>query len=254
MGQSPFLDPCDGAEHQRHAGGMGLRDGLARPACRSWLDQGLCESRRQSFRDVSSDERRIAWRLANVGEACEWHCHGRRRSGGCRRPGAARRGSRLNRICDFERTDSIVLVERRASLFSRYKEWRKFMQRSIHSRIFRLPALSAAIALSGISGAPAQPAPAPTAARAPLARGPGVALALEAAETAVSTCTASGYSVSVTVLDAGGVTRLIYANDKAAGGPIDAATRKAYTALAFKESTADVGTQQAADPAIDAKI
>jgi uncharacterized protein GlcG (DUF336 family) len=130
--------------------------------------------------------------------------------------------------------------------------WRSFVHRSNLSKIFLWPVLSAATVLSAISAALAQPAPA--AVRAPLPRGPGVALALEAAETAVSTCTANGYNVSVTVLDAGGVTRLVYANDKAAGGPIDAATRKAYTALAFKESTADVGTQQAADPAVDAKI
>jgi uncharacterized protein GlcG (DUF336 family) len=46
----------------------------------------------------------------------------------------------------------------------------------------------------------------------------------------------------------------MYASDKAGGGPIDSATKKAYTALTFKESTADVATQQAADPAVDAKI
>ena len=105
----------------------------------------------------------------------------------------------------------------------------------------------------------AQPAPAPAGGggrgpAAPPARSIGIALALEAAQTAVAACTANNYNVSVTVLDAGGVTRLIYANDKAAGGPINSATRKAYTALAFKEPTAVVATQQTADPAVDAKI
>ena len=77
---------------------------------------------------------------------------------------------------------------------------------------------------------------------------------LQAAKTAIATCTANGYNVSVTVIDSGGITRLVYASDKAGGGPIDSATRKAYTALQFKEATADVATQAAADPAVAAKI
>ena len=116
-----------------------------------------------------------------------------------------------------------------------------------------LPAL---LALSFIPAAIAQPAAPAGGGRGPQppARSPGIGLALEAAETAVSTCTANGYNVGVTVLDAGGVVRLMYASDKAAGGPIDSAARKAYTALAFKESTDDVSKQQSADPAVDAKI
>jgi uncharacterized protein GlcG (DUF336 family) len=121
---------------------------------------------------------------------------------------------------------------------------------------YRISLVASAFLVAALSyAALAQPA-APAASRAPTpqARGPGVALALEAAETAVSTCTANGYNVSVTILDTAGATRLIYANDKAAAGPIDSATRKAYTALAFKESTADVAAQQTADPGLDAKI
>ena len=106
------------------------------------------------------------------------------------------------------------------------------------------------------SGLQAQTPAAPGAPRTPppLARSIGIDLALQAAQTAVASCTASGYNVGVTVLDAGGVIRLMYASDKAGGGPIDSSTKKAYTALTFKESTADVATQQAADPAVDAKI
>jgi uncharacterized protein GlcG (DUF336 family) len=88
----------------------------------------------------------------------------------------------------------------------------------------------------------------------PPARFIGVALALEAAQAAVASCTASGYSVSVTVMDAGGITRLLYASDKAGAGPIDSATRKAYTSLAFKMSTADIAKTQPTDAAMDAKI
>lgn len=128
----------------------------------------------------------------------------------------------------------------------------------LNKKIVTFAALTTAATLA--SGAVfAQPAAAPAAAPArapapPPARGPGVALALEAAQVAVASCTASGYNVSVTVLDAGGVTRLMYANDKAAAGPIDSATKKAYTALTLKASTADIATQVAADPAYAAKI
>ena len=119
-------------------------------------------------------------------------------------------------------------------------------------------AIACLVAMTVMSNAAlAQTPAAPAAARPPApppARSAGIELALIAAQTAVATCTANGYNVSVTVLDAGGVTRLLYANDKAGGGPIDSATKKAYTALAFKESTADVATQQAADPAVDARI
>jgi uncharacterized protein GlcG (DUF336 family) len=111
-------------------------------------------------------------------------------------------------------------------------------------------AAAAIISNAALAQTPAAPRTPPS----PPARSPGIDLALVAAQTAVASCTASGYNVGVTVLDAGGVIRLMYASDKAGGGPIDSATKKAYTALTFKESTADVATQQAADPAVDAKI
>lgn len=102
--------------------------------------------------------------------------------------------------------------------------------------------------------APAAPAGGGRGPAPPPARFIGVGLALEAAQTAVAACTANGYNVSVTFLDAGGVTRLIYANDKAGGGPIDSATRKAYTSIAFKMPTADIAKMQPTDAAMDAKI
>ena len=110
------------------------------------------------------------------------------------------------------------------------------------------------VAAAIVSNAALAQTPPPRTPPPPPTRSPGIDLALVAAQTAVASCTASGYNVGVTVLDAGGVIRLMYASDKAGGGPIDSATKKAYTALTFKESTADVATQQAADPAVDAKI
>ena len=126
------------------------------------------------------------------------------------------------------------------------------------SHLFRHAA--AALLLVALSpGAIAQaPPPAPAGGgrgpAPPPARFIGIALALEAAQTAVASCTASGYNVSVSVLDAAGVTRLVFAADKAATGAIDSATRKAYTSVAFKLPTADIATQQPANPEMDARI
>jgi uncharacterized protein GlcG (DUF336 family) len=128
--------------------------------------------------------------------------------------------------------------------------------------MFRFPHLLAATALlvtlsPGVMAQPAAPAAPAGGGRGPApppARFIGVALALEAAQAAVASCTASGYNVSATVLDAGGVTRLIYASDKAGGGPIDSATRKAYTSIAFKLPTADIAKMQPTDAAMDARI
>src|ERR1700744_4278470 len=72
--------------------------------------------------------------------------------------------------------------------------------------------------------APAAPAGGGRGPATPPARFIGAALALEAAQTAVAACAANGYNVSASVLDAGGVTRLMYASDKAAAGAIDSAT------------------------------
>lgn len=97
-------------------------------------------------------------------------------------------------------------------------------------------------------------AQAPTSPPPPPARGPGSVLALEAAQTAVSTCLASGYKVSASVLDSAGVVRVIYADDGARGGAIDSATRKAFTVTTFKASSAAVAGQAASDAALQAKI
>ena len=52
-----------------------------------------------------------------------------------------------------------------------------------------------------------QPAPAAAPARVPPARGPESALALELAQTAISSCTTNGYIVAVSVVDSGGADR-----------------------------------------------
>jgi uncharacterized protein GlcG (DUF336 family) len=65
------------------------------------------------------------------------------------------------------------------------------------------------------------------------ARGPSMALAIEAAQAAVASCGASGYRVGVSVIDSVGEARAMLTADGSDGSHIFVATRKALTALAF---------------------
>jgi uncharacterized protein GlcG (DUF336 family) len=113
-------------------------------------------------------------------------------------------------------------------------------------------AATAIAALSVASGVHAQTAPQGPA--PPPARGPGAALALEAAQTAITTCQASGYNVGVTVVDSAGEVRLVLASDAAPQRAVDSSTGKALTVIAFKLPSAAVAQQAASDPALAARI
>ncbi len=105
----------------------------------------------------------------------------------------------------------------------------------------------AAAALTG--SAFAQPGPPP-----PPARGPAPALALEAAQTAIATCAANGYKVSVVVVNSAGAPRLVLMSDGAPDMTNQIATRKAFTALTLKEPTAAVSEQVKTDTALADRI
>ncbi len=65
-------------------------------------------------------------------------------------------------------------------------------------------------------------------------------LALEAAQAAMKTCRDNGYQIAVAVVDRFGQPQVLL-RDRFAGLPAaDTATRKAYTALSFRASTADL--------------
>jgi len=65
-------------------------------------------------------------------------------------------------------------------------------------------------------------------------------LALEAAQAAMKTCRDNGYQIAVAVVDRFGQPQVLL-RDRFAGMPApDTATRKAYTALSFRASTADL--------------
>jgi len=77
--------------------------------------------------------------------------------------------------------------------------------------------------------------------RGPLARGPSLAAASKAAQTAIAVCASTAHAlVGVSVLDAIGQPKVTMAADGARGWHIYNATRKALTAVGFKEPSSEV--------------
>jgi uncharacterized protein GlcG (DUF336 family) len=88
------------------------------------------------------------------------------------------------------------------------------------------------------------PAAAPPAASA---RGPTLEAALGAARIALDSCKTKGFAVSVSIVDAAGVPKLLLASDGAAPRGVRSSTNKALTALAFKDSTSRLGIRSQTD-------
>ncbi len=86
------------------------------------------------------------------------------------------------------------------------------------------------------------------------ARGPEMALAIEAAQTALSTCTANGIKAGASIVDSAGVLRILLSVDGASKGAVESSTKKAFTANALKAATYDVQEKMKADPALTAKV
>jgi len=90
--------------------------------------------------------------------------------------------------------------------------------------------------------------------RGPMARGPSLALALKAAQAAIAHCASTiNAHVAVAVIDAVGQPRATMAADGIRGWHIYNATRKALTALAFREPSSQVAATLA-NPAIAARL
>jgi uncharacterized protein GlcG (DUF336 family) len=116
-----------------------------------------------------------------------------------------------------------------------------------------------ALALAGAASllaasADAQVAATPPAPPAPPAPGPSLALAVEAAQTAISVCTANGYKVSVAVVDSAGVLKVLLSGDGASARSTLVAQRKTATTMAYKMSSAAVVEAAKTDPAIAARL
>ena len=88
----------------------------------------------------------------------------------------------------------------------------------------------------------------------PPARGPQMALALEAAQTAVSTCTAKGDKVVAAIVDSAGVLRVLVSADGAGANSVETSTKKAFTANAFRTTTSDLVEKMKTDKALEAKL
>jgi len=90
--------------------------------------------------------------------------------------------------------------------------------------------------------------------RLPPARGPETALALEAAQAAIATCTSNGYHTAASVVDSAGVLKVLLAADGTRKGAVEASTKKAVTANALKASTSSVLEKMKTDTALVAKV
>jgi len=97
------------------------------------------------------------------------------------------------------------------------------------------------------------PAPAQTPPPPP-ARGPSLALALEAAQTALDTCTTNGYKAAVSVVDSAGVLKVLLAADGASARGVASGQAKAYTSIAFHLPSGEVAKQAEADPVLLARL
>lgn len=113
-------------------------------------------------------------------------------------------------------------------------------------------AIVLAAAVGGLAQAQDNPPPRP--ARAPPPPGPSLELAIEAAQTAVATCAANGYTVGVSVLDSSGEVKVQLVADGISGRAAAAAQRKANAALKYEVNSAVTQQRVADDPAFAAEV
>jgi uncharacterized protein GlcG (DUF336 family) len=81
-----------------------------------------------------------------------------------------------------------------------------------------------------------------------------MALALEAAQTAIATCKNNGYTVSVVVVDSSGAVRVALASDGANPRAIDFVTRKVNTVIKYGVASADIQEKVKTDTALAAEV
>jgi uncharacterized protein GlcG (DUF336 family) len=101
------------------------------------------------------------------------------------------------------------------------------------------------------------PAPSAEEGRAPRparARGIATALAVEAAETAIASCSAQGLKVTALVVDSAGTPIAMISGDGAAAITQRIASGKATTALKMKMTSGEAGERAKTDPAFMAQL
>jgi uncharacterized protein GlcG (DUF336 family) len=86
------------------------------------------------------------------------------------------------------------------------------------------------------------------------ARGPSLALAREAAQTAIDRCKALHANVAVSVVDSAGVLKLLMAGDGTFAKGVTSSIAKAVTARDFKMPIKELAEKIKTDPALAAKV
>lgn len=115
--------------------------------------------------------------------------------------------------------------------------------------MIRSTVILSALALAGASSALAQQG----GQQAP-ARGPAMAVALEAVEAAVASCAGNGIHAAAAVVDSTGAMRVLLTADGTTNDQIDIARRKAATAVTLKALTSEIADRMEKDQAFKAKI
>jgi uncharacterized protein GlcG (DUF336 family) len=124
----------------------------------------------------------------------------------------------------------------------------------VNKPLSSMTAISCVLAMLGITRAqeptssPSRPVPSVA------ARGPTLAAAVAAAQTAMSACAVDGYRVSVSVVDSAGVLKLLMAADGTPQRPVETSIRKGYTAAILKQSTGEIAQQAHSDQALATRI
>jgi uncharacterized protein GlcG (DUF336 family) len=77
-----------------------------------------------------------------------------------------------------------------------------------------------------------------------------LSLAQEAAQAAVEQCRADGFQVSAAVVDRAGNLKALLRDDNTGPHTVESSRRKAFTASAFRASTADLVNRVAGDPSL----
>jgi uncharacterized protein GlcG (DUF336 family) len=112
-----------------------------------------------------------------------------------------------------------------------------------------LGAISMAVAADAIL--PAKPEATTGTNRAPVAKGPALELAIEAARVAIETCAADGgQKIGASVVDSAGVLKVLLAADGTSPRGVSSSTNKALTALQYKKSTSALFEQVKTDKAL----
>jgi uncharacterized protein GlcG (DUF336 family) len=88
----------------------------------------------------------------------------------------------------------------------------------------------------------------------PPARGVDMALALEAAQDAVSTCLSQGVKGAAAVVDSAGVTRVLLSANGASKNAAELSPKKAVAVIQFKKPTSELQAEADKDPALKTKL